>query len=352
LKNKRIKGSKPCAIATTQLLLRAVAEFKGHEIPQFMFRVRHIGKQLVDAQPKELVIENIIIRILSLIREVSSNGSDAGEAGDATDDGASDATPTTPMFDHGPTPSKPSLFWFFPQGEASSQTSTPRSQSPTIGTLPTGFPFLDIRKLKSEIIDGIKEMLEEIDQASDQVADNSLSYINANDKILIQGGSSTIQRFLTVAASKKRKFTVFVVDGTPNKVKETHNQILTGTPYADKLQPHDRSFKPLTSLGITVVLIPDSAVFSIMQYVDKVIIAPHFVLQRGGLLADVGTANIALAAHEFRKQVISLSGVYKMSFRESFDPRSLCEIGGADGDLNPLWDFVPESLVSIYVTNL
>jgi translation initiation factor eIF-2B subunit beta len=349
LKNKRIKGSKPCAIATTQLLHRAVAEFKGHEILQFMYRVRHIGKQLVEAQPKELVIENIIIRVLSLIREVSSNGS---EAEDVADDTVSDATPTTPTFEHGPSQSKPSLFWFFPQGEASSQSSTPRSQSPTIGALPTSHSFVDIRKLKSEIIDGIKEMLEEIDQASDQVADNSLEYINSNDKILIQGGSSTIQRFLTVAASKKRKFTVFVVDGAPNKVTETHNQILTGTPYADKLQPHDRSFKPLTSLGVTVVLIPDSAVFSIMQYVDKVVIAPHFVLQRGGLLADVGTANIALAAEEFRKPVISLSGVYKMSFRESFDPQSLCEIGGLDGDLNPLWDFVPASLVSVYVTNL
>jgi translation initiation factor eIF-2B subunit beta len=374
-----------------------------------MSRIREIGKLLIKAQPREIVIENIVRRVLGLIREVSSEDNEADPA-------ISDAGTLTPLHESTPRPSlqssvslfphgdlgissdsgsparRPglsqshstaapalvrsttSLFWFFPQAETDSQSSTPASRSPAIGALHgafKGFDSHDIQSIKLDAIDGIREILDEIDQASEQVADNALTYINANDHILVQGGSSTTYKFLYAAASKKRKFTVFVVDGAPNNSSHTRNQLLTGSsnisPLAkgedgDELQ--DRLVKPLAALGINVLLIPDSAVFAIMSFVNKVLLSPSAVLSSGGLLASAGASNIAAAAQAHKVPVLSLSGIYKLSPKSTFDPRLLREIGdagalGGSEDLwddidvvNPLWDYVPPEKVNLYITNL
>jgi translation initiation factor eIF-2B subunit beta len=347
--------------------------------------------------------------VLGLIREVSSGDNDADAA-------ISDAGTLTPLHESGPrlglhtsgglfppsdlgisidggsparrpalsqshtspapalVRSTTSLFWFFPHAEMDSQSSTPTNRSPALGSIQSGFKGFDlhdIQSIKLDAIDGIGEILDEIDQASEQVADNALTYINANDTILVQGGSSTTYKFLYTAASKKRKFTVFVVDGSPNNTSHTHNQILTGSsnisPLAkgeDNDELHDRLVKPLAAFGINVLLIPDSAVFAIMSYVNKVILSPSAVLSSGGLLAPVGAANLAAAAQAHKVPVLSLSGIYKLSPKRTFDPRSLREIGdagalGGSEDLwdnidvvNPLWDYVPPEKVNLYITNL
>jgi len=373
-----------------------------------IFRIREVGRQLVKAQPREIVIENIIRRVLGLIREVSSNDNDddtnMSDAGTLTpaqytperssmqssiashpgmDLGISiDTPPTSPprrpqMSSQNTTTAPPlvraatSLFWVFRQGDPNSGSSTPLTRSPALGSTVFGAQSKeDIKSIKLDAIDGIKEILDEIDQASDQVADNALTYINADDTILVQGGSSTVFNFLHAAASKKRKFTVFVVDGGPNNAVNTRNQLLTGSSTInplvkdDELTSQERLTKPLAALGITVLMIPSSAVFSIMSYVKKVFLAPHAVLSNGGLIACVGASTIASAARAHKVPVMSLSGIYKLSPRDSFDPTSLREIGaaGALGGseeewegvqvVNPLWDYVLPEKVNLYITNL
>jgi translation initiation factor eIF-2B subunit beta len=397
-------------VATTHLLLRTVADFKGHDVFNLLRRVREVGKQLVKAQPREVVIENIIRRVLGLIREVSSpdfdgendtnSMSDADSLAPSQDSpprGASSypdphgdfgislngtSQPKRPTLVRSSTTSAPalassttSLFWFFPQNQPDSQSSTPLIRSPAIGALQQNKSAImnnqDVKSIKLDAIDGIKEILDEIDQASEQVADNALTYINSNDTILVQGGSSTIYQFLYAAASKKRKFTVFVVDGSPNNFTYTRNQLLTGSnnisPLAqddESKQAHDYNLKPLVALGINVVLIPDTAVFAIMSYVNKVLLAPNAVLSSGGLLAPAGASSIAAAAQAHKVPVLSLSGIYKLSPKTSVDPMMLREIGdaGALGGsedlwddievLNPLWDLVQPEKVNLYITNL
>jgi translation initiation factor eIF-2B subunit beta len=363
----------------------------------------------VKAQPREVVIENIIRRVLGLIREVSSPDFD----GENDTTSMSDTDSLTPSQDSPPRggnsyplsqadlgisldgttqPKRPtlvrsnttsapalassttSLFWFFPQNQLDSQTSTPLTRSPAIAALqPSKNAILsnqDVKSIKLDAIDGIKEILDEIDQASEQVAENALTYINANDTILVQGGSSTIYKFLYAAASKKRKFTVFVVDGSPTNSSHTRNQLLTGSSHISALakdeekQSQDHMFKPLAAFGISVVLIPDTAVFAIMSYVNKVLLAPNAVLSSGGLLAPAGASSIAAAAQAHKVPVLSLSGIYKLSPKISVDPMMLREIGdaGALGGseelwddievVNPLWDLVQPEKVNLYITNL
>jgi translation initiation factor eIF-2B subunit beta len=229
-----------------------------------------------------------------------------------------------------------------------------------------GDDFQKARDVKAEVLDGIKEMLDELDQVDDQIAEKALEHIHSNEIILTHTSSMTVQKFLLTAA-RKRKFTVIHVEAYPNEHQDTHATIMTGRKAgSDDDADLDPRFKSLTAAGITVILIPDSAVFAIMSRVNKVILGTHSVLANGGLVAAVGARAIASAAKAHKTPVVVLSGVYKLSPVYPFDTDELIEHGDAsrvipfeDGEfvekievMNPLFDYVPADLVDLYITNL
>lgn len=239
--------------------------------------------------------------------------------------------------------------------------STPGSQSPS-GRLPGHGPTKDIR---AEVLDGISEIIDELGQVDDQIAAYALDHIHSNEIILTHTSSTTVQKFLLKAAAK-RKFTVIHAESYPNNHEATHATV-SGSAFGDDENLSFDSFqKPLTASGITVILIPDSAVFALMSRVNKVILGTHSVLANGGLVAAAGTRVIARAAKVHQTPVVVVSGVYKLSPVYPFDFDSLIEYGDAskvlpyeDGDLvdqidvqNPLYDYVPAELVDLYITNL
>lgn len=234
-----------------------------------------------------------------------------------------------------------------------------------------------LKDVKAEVLEGIREILDELDQAADQIAGYALEHIHADEIVLVHGSSSTVQKFLLTAA-RKRKFTVVQVEGHPNEDADTYSTVFSGRKASktalggaagaedEEEAVEDPRFKPLTAAGITVIVIPDSAIFAIMSRVNKVILSTHSVLANGGLVASVGALNIAQAAKAHMTPVVVLSGVYKLSPLYPFDVEELIEYGDAgkvvpysDGDFvakvdvtNPLNDYVPESLVDLYITNL
>lgn len=220
--------------------------------------------------------------------------------------------------------------------------------------------------LKADVIEGIRELLDELDQTDDLIAAFALDHIHSNEIILTHASSMTVQKFL-LAAARKRKFTVVHVEAYPNDYDEAHNMILNGQKKVkDKAGAEDERFRPLTAAGITVILIPDSAIFAIMSRVNKVILATRSVLANGGLVAAAGARIIAKAAKEHHTPVVVLSGIYKLSPVYPFDIEELIDYGNSsktidygDGDLvknveviNPLSDYVPADLVDLYITNL
>ncbi|MCJ1470278.1 GCD complex subunit gcd7 [Pseudocyphellaria aurata] len=256
-----------------------------------------------------------------------------------------------------------------PASSAASPIATPGSQSPKSHASITTHALAilnPVKDLKLEIIEGIDEIVDELNQVDDQIAGYALEHIHSNEIILTHTSSVTVQKFLLKAATK-RKFTVIHAEAFPNDHEGTHATV-TGNPKED---PEDEVktehfCKPLTAAGITVVLIPDSAVFAIMSRVNKVILGTHVVLANGGLVTAAGAKTIAQAASMHRTPVVVLSGVYKLSPVYPFDFGSLIEYGDAskvfgydDGDLvekvdveNPLFDYVPAELVDLYITNL
>ena len=222
------------------------------------------------------------------------------------------------------------------------------------------------KELKSEIIESIQEIIEEIKQADDQIAGYSLEHIHSNELILTHTSSSTVQTFLLKAAAK-RKFTVIYTEAYPNGHEGTHamNVGIMKSESSEDVSMENFQ-KTLTAAGITVIIVPDSAVFALMSRVNKVILSTHVVLADGGLIAPAGARTIAKAAKLHCTPIVVLSAVYQLSPVYPFDLASLMENGDpsrvisyADTYLmdkvnieNPLFDYVPVDLIDLYITNL
>lgn len=261
-------------------------------------------------------------------------------------------------------PERPSLTSMFsllshPEPEPSLPGS-PASASPSGRAQSSGG-----KDIRAEVLDGIGEIIDELGQVDDQIAGYALDHIHSNEIILTHTSSTTVQKFLLKAAAK-RKFTVIHAESYPNNHEATHSTVSGASAGDDEPLSIESFQKPLIAMGITVILIPDSAVFALMSRVNKVILGTHSVLANGGLVAAAGTRVISRAAKVHQTPVVVVIGVYKLSPVYPFDFDSLIEYGDAskvigyeDGDLvdqidvqNPLYDYVPAELVDLYITNL
>ena len=401
-----------------------MADFKGKSVAELITRVKSVGRHLITAQPKEMVVGNVVRRVLGLIREIAEDeiepdGFPFETESRSQDKAQSDSLKAqrsqlgVPAFSPLRHPStepvelnaakiadsdsketsqqRPSLlssqssFAFtssqisasllgllsHPDSDLAAPTQASTEMRCTEKRASQGYAALSPspkvkQDLKADIIEGIRELLDELDQTDDLIAAYALDHIHSNEIILTHASSMTVQKFL-LAAARKRKFTVVHVEAYPNDHDEAHNMILNGQKKIDgEAGAEDEHFRPLTAAGITVILIPDSAIFAIMSRVNKVILATHSVLANGGLVAAAGARIIAKAAKEHHTPVVVLSGIYKLSPVYPFDIEELIDYGNSskiidygDGDLvkdveviNPLSDYVPADLVDLYITNL
>ena len=408
-------------MATAYLLRRVVETFKFTDAPALIERVQQVGQRLLAAQPREMAIGNIVRRILGVIREEAEEDRDVETSGysvpaahsrqepaEETDSRApntpgtmSRVLPSSPQRQSTSTPSSPEP----PEGgevqrplpvttySSIANTSTgpaatsifsllshPRSTAalpaPILGSHSSGghLPLANAalligtaaKDLRAEIVEGIQEILEELDQADDQIAGYSIEHIHSNEIILTHKSSITVQTFLLKAAVKRR-FTVVHAEAFPNGHESTHATVIGKARGDSDDESRPESFqKSLTTAGITVILIPDSAVYALMSRINKIILDTHVVFANGGLVAAAGAKVIAQAANMHRTPVIALSGVYKLSPVYPFDIDSLMESGDpgrvidyGEGDLmnsikfeNPLFEYIPPDLVNLYITNL
>ena len=388
-------------------------------------RVREVGQRLTLAQPKELAVGNIVRRVLGVIRleaeenrdgDASNTGSESHSRTPNTldhddDDGkvaSSSSNTSSPLRHNGPAPAiaitsdsgdsvldndasssgqpqpptqssampntdRPLIKSMFsllshPASNTTSPAATPGSQTPTGASLAPGQSLSDQHAtpdLGAEVGEAIGEIIEELETADDQIAGYALDHIHSSETVLTYASSITVQKFLLKAAAK-RKFTVIHAEAFPNNHEAVH-ATMTGSlkGNADDIGP-DRFHKSLTTAGITVILIPDAAIYAVMSRVNKVILSTQAVLANGGFIAAAGARLVAKAASVHRTPVVVLSGIYKLSPIHPFDTEAFIEYGDSskivpyeDGAFmekvyveNPLYDYVPPELIDLYVTNL
>ncbi|OOG01157.1 hypothetical protein ASPCADRAFT_203020 [Aspergillus carbonarius ITEM 5010] len=382
LKRRQIRHSRSCATATAYLLRSVISACRTSDANKLIERVQYVGRRVMAAQPREMVVGNIVRRVLGLIRDEAEDDRDGdftlSEAGSESQpqtpralddpsevlsyrhDGSDRSSSRQPFTSLSATPISMFSLLSHPEPETS-LPGTPASASPSGRVLGHSHN----KDIRAEVLDGINEIIDELGQVDDQIAAYALEHIHSNEIILTHTSSTTVQKFLLKAAAK-RKFTVIHAESYPNNHEATHATVSGQAPKDDDILSTEAFQKPLIALGITVILIPDSAVFALMSRVNKVILGTHSVLANGGLVAAAGTRVIARAAKVHQTPVVVVSGVYKLSPVYPFDFDSLIEygdvskvIGYEDGDLvdqidvqNPLYDYVPAELIDLYITNL
>ncbi|KAK6841802.1 initiation factor 2 subunit family protein [Apiospora arundinis] len=322
LKRRQIQGSEPCALATAHILLQVVVMDKYTDVNQLLARIQGVARRLVAAQPRELVIGNIVRRVLGLIRdEALENRNEAGG-----DESISSPIPYPPVWSTGASPA--------PGSGVSTPMADPQST--------------DVKALRSEVIDGIEEIMDEIRQVDEQVQAYSDIIIHPGDYILVYQPCKTVQRFLT---RSKRRCTVFLV-------------------VDPSAQPNDDVYasfrKSMAATGSVVVNIMNTGLMAYMSRVNKVILSARAIMGTGGVLVDGGASVIARAARELGRTVIVLGGVYKLSPDNQIDQETSTEWGNpskyvnySDGRMvrqvavkNAVSEFVPSEWVNTYITNL
>ncbi|CAI5747332.1 unnamed protein product [Peronospora destructor] len=202
---------------------------------------------------------------------------------------------------------------------------------------------IPIADLKLSVMEGIAELVDEIDSLHVNIADQAMEYIHTDEVILTFGLSLSVEAFLKTAA-KKRSFKVIVVESAPS---------LNG----------QRTAHALAESGIDVTVIPDSAVFALMARVNKVVVPAVAVVANGGLIAQSGLQNIALAAKKCSVPVVCVAGLIKLSplyahdldvLSELLSPSSIYSYEDTVDNLevlNPAYDYVPPECVRIFITN-
>jgi ribose 1,5-bisphosphate isomerase len=120
----------------------------------------------------------------------------------------------------------------------------------------------------------------------------------------------------------------------------------------------------LEELGISTELIVDSAVRSIMNEVDLVVVGADVITASGSLVNKIGTAQIALCAHEARTSFMVAAETYKFSPRTILGEMVTIEERGAEEVLpdiskykhvrvrNPAFDVTPHSYIDIICTEV
>jgi len=358
LKRRQVKGDE-CAKATAHILRQVVAKSKWTDVDQLLSRVQSAGSRLARAAPLEPVIGNVVRRVLGLIRDEASEDRNVDDlASEAASDIQSLTPSTHPPQRPAPVPMRPSpsvistglqvsksvfnlLSVADPGDSPMTGASTPMSQAQPAS----------VHALRSEVMDGIEEILDEINQADDQIAGFSEIQIHPGDYVLAYQPSRTVERFLVKAASKRR-FTVIIASlAYPDGATEA--------PYATLR-------KKLNAAGVNTINLASNGLMAYIPRVNKVIFGAKAVYQNGGLLVDSGSCIAAQAAHEYLKPVIVLCPVYKFCPEDPSDEVSRGELGNpssyvsyANGPAvealdveNTVTDYIPPELIDVYLTNL
>uniref|UniRef100_A0A1I8A6F0 Translation initiation factor eIF2B subunit beta n=1 Tax=Steinernema glaseri TaxID=37863 RepID=A0A1I8A6F0_9BILA len=197
---------------------------------------------------------------------------------------------------------------------------------------------IDLKKLKSAAIMSINEFIEELESCRESMASQAADHLLACDVVLTHrlSSSPTLQAFFRAAKKCNRRM----------------NRVLTvdDGPVVDDI----------ASESVSAV-----DVMSVMRQTTRVVLSAIAVLPDGSCIAPTGSLTICLAAKRHSVPVLFCASFYKLC--PSFIPDVGISIGlGSPAAIlpfaesqsyptaeivNPLFDFIPSHLVSLYITH-
>ena len=179
-----------------------------------------------------------------------------------------------------------------------------------------------VQELRTLIQKKGTQILEENAQASEDASRNTVQLLQQDGVVLTHSYSNTVLRSLELGFKSRRGFKVYATESYPG---------MEGKQLA----------KELIARGIPATVIADSAVSSILQEVDLVLVGADSVLKDGSLLHKVGTRDIAAAAKKRGIPTYSACESTKFSTQDFLGERP---------ETPTLFDLTPAELVSSYIT--
>ncbi|KAG9450626.1 hypothetical protein H6P81_010591 [Aristolochia fimbriata] len=146
------------------------------------------------------------------------------------------------------------------------------------------------------------------------IVDYAVTKIEDKDVLLTYGSSSVVEMIFVYAQKLGKKFQVVVVDSHP---------MLEG----------QSLLRRLVAKGIACTYTHINAVSHVMCEAKKVFLGASPVLSNGTVYSRIGTACVAMVAHELRKPVLICCEAYKFHERARLDSICCNELGDPDAIL-------------------
>ncbi|CAF1259252.1 unnamed protein product [Rotaria magnacalcarata] len=340
IKRNTYTRSADLALATIFMFKKLIGESKWSNASELITLIRSQAHRLNQGQPVDSITFNITRRILKLIRDVSvriihgkNEGSDISLTLQAV---LNDRAATSTFNDDDNENIEENL---------QPKTQQIRTNLPDSSAISNVEGEVSVQRLKPELMDDLNWYSSDIELSVKNLSQQALAHIHANELILTLGYSYTVEQFFKYAASKNRKFHVFILEHAP---------FFTGHKMAVNL----------SALNIPVTVVTDSAVFAIMARVNKILIGTRSLLANGGLTAKSGTYNLALAAKHYNVPLLVCAPTYKFSptYLPSFDPVMCNTFPSPENILPyesiyqssldivvPMHDYVPPELVTLII---
>ena len=179
LRRRQVPRSLDVARKTLEIMRLLVATSAARDVSALIAMIKQAGKLLVSAQPHELVIGNMVRRVLYIVREETTADESAGQRG-----GSSAA--------------------------AAGRSLQRMLEAPQA----TDYSQQSAKDLKGPVLEVLKEVIEELSSVSSAIAEQAIEHIHSNEVILTHGRDPTVEAFLK-AAHKKRSFEVVVCETAP-----------------------------------------------------------------------------------------------------------------------------------------
>ncbi len=227
------------------------------------------------------------------------------------------------------------------------------STRPTAVSLPNAVRW--VMRYKGETVDeaksSIKKLADEFitnsENAVRKIGEIGARRVRDGDTIMTHCNSAAATSIMAAAHAQGKNINVIATESRPRM-----QGLIT--------------IKQLDSLGIKTSLIVDSAVRYFMKDVDIVVMGADAITANGSVINKIGTSQLALAAHEARKNVIIAAETYKFSPRtllgelveieerdisEVIAPEELDEFPNVHVR-NPAFDVTPREYIDLIVTEV
>lgn len=366
LRRRQLSGAHQCAKATIEIIRALVGRYNFNCAAHMMKYIRAVGRELISAAPSELIVGNLVRRVLFLIREEYANQiKEAASAINITTQisqksATGKATPPRQQQQKsnqrdrsgsnlslgstgsaGGSSSSSSSLWG--TGSASGVTAgvaalsvTARDSNDAVSgefksssalPAPTQFDNTTSAQPQYSMLDSMLDNRFHLQRSSDDGSEEEFSRFFPGLRAAVIGALNELNNEVDNSTEVCRRAQDHVhadeciLTYGYNKLVE---QFLRAAGAKRRFQviiaeahPGFDGHKLAVALSkipsISTTLIPDSNIYAIMARVNKVILSPHAIMADGGAISRSGHALVANAAKELSVPVVCVSGAFSLT---------------------------------------